>query len=339
MARILTMRQALSEAFHQIMEEDERVILIGEDIAGGKGSPGDSDAWGGDMGITKGLLPKFGERRVLDTPISESAIIGTAVGAAACGLRPIAELMFVDFMGVCFDQILNQAAKFRYMFGGKAETPVVIRTQIGAGYSAAAQHSQCLYPIFAHVPGIKCVIPSSAYDAKGLLIQAVRDPDPVIFFEHKLLYDEVKDDVPEEPYAIPFGEANIVREGRDCTIVAISRMVHKAKAAADELAKEGISCEIVDPRTISPLDEDTILDSVAQTGRLVVVDESYPRCNMATDISALVAQKGFKSLKAAIQMVCPPHTPVPFAPELEQAFIPDPARIADAVRLVVGKSA
>jgi pyruvate/2-oxoglutarate/acetoin dehydrogenase E1 component len=338
-ARLLTMRQALSEAFHQIMEEDERVILIGEDIAGGKGSPGEPDAWGGDMGITKGLLPKFGERRVLDTPISESAIIGTAVGAAACGLRPIAELMFVDFMGVCFDQILNQAAKFRYMFGGKAETPVVIRTQIGAGYSAAAQHSQCLYPIFAHVPGIKCVIPSSAYDAKGLLIQAVRDPDPVIFFEHKLLYDEVKDDVPEEPYAIPFGEANIVREGRDCTIVAISRMVHKAKVAADELAKEGISCEIVDPRTISPLDEDTILDSVAQTGRLVVVDESYPRCNMATDISALVAQKGFNSLKAAIQMVCPPHTPVPFAPELEQAFIPDPARIADAVRLVVGKSA
>jgi len=337
-ARLLTMRQALSEAFHQIMEEDERVILIGEDIAGGKGAPGEPDAWGGDMGITKGLLPRFGERRVLDTPISESAIIGTAVGAAACGLRPIAELMFVDFMGVCFDQILNQAAKFRYMFGGRAETPVVIRTQIGAGYSAAAQHSQCLYPIFAHIPGIKCVIPSSAYDAKGLLIQAVRDPDPVIFFEHKLLYDEVKDDVPEEPYAIPFGEANIVRDGRDCTIVAISRMVHKATAAAKELAKEGIECEVVDPRTISPLDEDTILDSVEQTGRLVVVDEAYPRCNMATDISALVAQKGFASLKAPIGMVCPPHTPVPFAPELEQAFIPDPARIADAVRQAVGRS-
>ena len=336
MARILSMRQALAEAFLQVMEEDERVIMLGEDIAGGKGSPGEKDAWGGDMGITKGLQPRFGEERVLDTPISESAIIGAAVGAATCGLRPIAELMFVDFMGVCFDQIMNQAAKFRYMFGGKAETPVVIRTQIGAGYNAAAQHSQCLYPMFAHIPGIKCVIPSSAYDAKGLMIQAVRDNDPVIIFEHKVMYDEVKDEVPEESYGIPFGEANIVREGGDCTIVAMARMVQKAKEAAEALAKDGIECEIVDPRTISPLDEDTILECVEGTGRLVVVDEAYPRCNMATDISALVAQHGFGTLKAPIQMVSPPHVPVPFAPELEEAFIPSPAKIADAVRKTVG---
>jgi len=332
MARIITMRKAISEALHQCMAEDPRVVILGEDIAGGEGAPGQQDVWGGDMGITRGLQPRFGKGRVIDTPISESAIIGAAVGAAATGLRPIAELMFVDFMGVCFDQIMNQAAKFRYMFGGKAETPVVIRTKIGAGYRAAAQHSQCLYPMFAHIPGIKCVIPSSAYDAKGLLIQAVRDNDPVIFFEHKLLYDKVSDDVPEEPYTVPFGEANIVRDGDDVTIVALARMVHRSKSAADELQNQGISCEIVDPRTISPLDEDTILESVEKTGRLVVVDEAYPRCNMATDIAALVAGKAFGALKAPIEMVSPPHVPVPFAPELEEEFIPSAEKIAAAVK-------
>ena len=340
MARVISMRKAINEALFQVMEEDPTVILLGEDIAGGEGSPGDDDAWGGDMGITKGLQPRFGKERVMDTPISESAIIGTAVGAATSGLRPVAELMFVDFMGVCFDQIMNQAAKFRYMFGGKARTPVVIRTQIGAGYNAAAQHSQCLYPVFAHIPGIKCVVPSSAYDAKGLLIQAVRDDDPVIFFEHKVLYDEVRDDVPEEMYAVPFGEANIVREGSDCTIVAIARMVHKAGEAAEALAGEGVECEIVDPRTISPLDEDAILESVEQTGRLVVVDEAYPRCNMAADIAALAAREAFGALRApGPDGVSPPHTPVPFAPELEAAFIPSAGKIADAVRRTVGYAA
>jgi len=336
MARIITMRQALQEAFLHLMEEDPRVIMLGEDIAGGEGSPGSQDAWGGDMGLTKGLQPRFGKSRVMDTPISESAIIGTAVGAATCGLRPIAELMFVDFMGVCFDQIMNQAAKFRYMFGGRAETPVVIRTQIGAGYRGAAQHSQCLYPLFTHIPGIKCVIPSSAYDAKGLMIEAVHDNDPVIFFEHKFLYDSARDDVPEEAYTIPFGEASIVREGGDVTIVALARMVHVAREAASVLEREGISCEIIDPRTISPLDEDTILESVAKTGRLVVVDEAYPRCNVGKDIAALVAQQGFADLRAPVEVVSPPHTPVPFAPELEDAFIPDAAKVADAVRRVAG---
>jgi len=335
MARVISMRQALQEAFFHVMEEDPRVIMLGEDIAGGEGSPGVQDAWGGDMGLTKGLQPRFGKTRVMDTPISEAAIIGTAVGAATCGLRPIAELMFVDFMGVCFDQIMNQAAKFRYMFGGRAETPVVIRTEIGAGYRGAAQHSQCLYPLFAHIPGLKCVIPSSAYDAKGLMIQAVRDNDPVIFFEHKVLYDTAKDDVPEEAYTIPFGEANIVREGDDVTIVAIARMVHMAVEAAATLEREGISCEIIDPRTISPLDEDTILESVEKTGRLIVVDEAYPRCNIGKEIAAVVVGRAFEYLKAPIEVISPPHVPVPFAPELEDAFIPNAARVADAARNLV----
>ncbi len=326
-----TFQQCINEALAQEMRRDPRVVIMGEDIAGGIGSPGERDAWGGPLGVTKGLFPEFGESRVLDTPISESAFVGAAVGAAATGLRPVAELMFVDFMGVCFDQIFNQAAKFRYMFGGKATTPVVIRTMIGAGFRAAAQHSQCLYPVFTHIPGLKCVIPSSPYDAKGLLAAAIRDDDPVVFFEHKLLYG-LEEDVPDEPYAIPLGEANVVREGADVTIVAIARMVHVAAEAAETLAKDGIGCEIVDPRTTSPLDDETILESVEKTGRLVVVDEASPRCNMATDISALVAERAFAALKAPIRMVSPPHTPVPFAAELEDLYVPDAARVADAVR-------
>src|SRR6266404_1982027 len=234
MARKLSFRQAINEALTQEMTRDSRVILMGEDVSGGTGSPGEQDAWGGPLGVTKGLHSKFGPTRVLDTPISESGFIGAAVGAAAAGLRPVAELMFVDFMGVCFDQIFNQAAKLRYMFGGKATTPVVIRTMFGGGFRAAAQHSQCLYPIFTHIPGLKCVVPSTPYDAKGLLIQAIRDNDPVIFFEHKVLYG-IEGMVPEGPYTIPFGEANFVRDGDDVTIIALGRMVHLASAAADVL--------------------------------------------------------------------------------------------------------
>ena len=215
-----------------------------------------------------------------------------AAGAAATGLRPVAELMFVDFFGVCFDQIFNQAAKFRYMFGGKAVTPLVIRTTYGAGFRGASQHSQSLYPIFTHIPGLKVAIPSSAYEAKGLLTQSIRDDDPVIFFEHKAMYDD-EEEVPDEPYTIPFGEANFTREGDDVTIVAIGRMVNMANEAADRLAKDGIGCTVLDPRTTSPLDTDTIIESVEETGRLVIVDEAYPRCNMATDISALVSQDAF----------------------------------------------
>jgi acetoin:2,6-dichlorophenolindophenol oxidoreductase subunit beta len=333
MTRKISFKQAINEAIAQEMGRDERVIAMGEDNVGGMGGDGEKDAWGGVLGVTKGLYGKYGDR-IMDTPISESAFIGAAVGAAVCGLRPVAELMFVDFMGVCFDQIFNQAAKFRYMFGGKAVTPVVIRTMIGAGFRAAAQHSQCLYSLFTHIPGLKCVIPSSPYDAKGLLIQSIRDDDPVIFFEHKLLYG-LESEVPEESYAIPFGEANVIREGDDVTIVAIGRMVHVALQAADELAKEGIQAEVIDPRTTSPLDEDTILDSVANTGRLVIIDESHPRCNVGTDIAALVGQKAFGDLKAPVTMVSGPHVPVPFSDALEDLFIPNPARVKAAIKEVL----
>jgi pyruvate dehydrogenase E1 component beta subunit len=323
-------RQALNEAMRQEMERDPTVILLGEDIAGGMGAKGEQDAWGDVLGASKGLLPEFGRGRIYDTPISESAFIGAAAGAAINGLRPVAQLMFVDFFGVCGDQIINQMAKFRYMFGGKATTPVVVRTLFGAGVRAASQHSQCLYPIFTHIPGLKVVIPSSPREAKGLMIQSIRDDDPVIFFEHKAMYDDVED-VPDEPYAIPFGKARIVREGRDATIVAIGRMVKLAREAADALDKSGIRCTVIDPRTVSPIDMDTILGSVRETGRLVVVDEASPRCNIATDIGAQVAQHAFEALKAPIRMVAPPHVPVPFAPELEDLYVPDVARISSAV--------
>jgi acetoin:2,6-dichlorophenolindophenol oxidoreductase subunit beta len=327
-------REAINEALRLEMRRDPRVIVMGEDVAGGMGAAGEQDAWGGVLGVTKGLMPEFGRERVLDTPISESAFIGAAVGAAATGLRPVAELMFIDFVGVCFDQILNQAAKLRYMFGGRATVPLVIRTMYGAGLRAASQHSQSLYPIFTHIPGLKVVIPSSPYEAKGLLIRAIRDDDPVIFCEHKMLYDEMEE-VPDEAYTIPFGEANLTREGEDVTIVAIGRMVKFANEAADRLIARGVGCTVVDPRTASPLDEETILESVKETGRLVVVDEASPRCNLATDIVALVATKAFCALKAPVAIVAPPYTPVPFSPALEDAYVPGPAKIEAAALAVM----
>jgi acetoin:2,6-dichlorophenolindophenol oxidoreductase subunit beta len=305
--RRITFRQAINEALTQEMERDKRVVIMGEDVVGGSGTDGAMDAWGGVLGVTKGLWGKFGDR-IMDTPITESAFVGAAIGAATAGLRPVVELMFV--------------------------TPVVVRTMFGAGFRAAAQHSQCLYPIFTHIPGLKCVIPSSPYDAKGLLIQSIRDDDPVMFFEHKLLYS-MEGEVPEEPYTLQLGEANVMREGDDVTIVSLGRMVHTAAEAAAALSSEGIDCEVIDLRTTSPLDEDSILESVERTGRLVVVDEASPRCNIATDISAAVAQKRFARLKAPIQMVTPPHTPVPFSDALEDLYIPNASRIASAVRDVV----
>lgn len=329
MARKISYKTAINEALELEMRRDPSVILLGEDIAGGAGAPGEEDAWGGVLGVTKGLHAKF-PGRLLDTPLSESAYVGAAIGAAACGMRPVAELMFLDFMGVCFDQILNQAAKFRYMFGGKARTPVVIRAMVGAGFRAAAQHSQMLTPMFTHVPGIKVVCPSNAYDAKGLLIQSIRDDDPVIFCEHKNLYGH-ETDVPAESYAIPFGEAAIAREGRDVTIVAYGLMVHRALEAAEKLAKQRIEAEVIDLRTLSPIDWDTVMESVEATGRLVVVDEANPRCSIATDVAANVAQQIFGALKAAPQMVTAPHTPVPFSPSLEDLYIPSSDAIVAAV--------
>ncbi|WP_286913519.1 MULTISPECIES: alpha-ketoacid dehydrogenase subunit beta [unclassified Pseudomonas] len=330
MARQITYRQALNEAMDLTMARDSSIFVIGQDVAGGTGAAGEQDAWGGPLGVTKGLYHKY-PGRVLDAPLSEIAYVGTAVGAATRGMRPICELMFTDFIGCCLDQILNQAAKFRYMFGGKAQTPLVLRTMYGAGLRAAAQHSQTLVPMWTHIPGIKVVCPSNPYDAKGLLIQAIKDNDPVIFCEHKMLYG-MQGEVPQEMYAIPFGEAAYVREGRDLTIVSYGRMVHIALEAAAALAKKGVSCEVIDLRTTSPLDEDTILESVEKTGRLIVVDEAHPRCSIATDIAALVAQKGFRSLKSPVEMVTAPHCPVPFSDALEDLFIPSPADIVAAAQ-------
>ena len=331
---IKTFRQAINEALHQEMERDPTVIVLGEDIVGGHGgsanTPGSS---GGMMGVTAGLFQKFGEKRVIDTPISESAIMGAAAGAALTGLRPVAEMMFIDFFGVCFDQIYNQAAKFRYMFGGNAKTPMVIRAMTGAGFGAAAQHSQALWPIFTHIPGLKVALPSSPYDAKGLLISAIRGDDPVIFLEHKLLYDE-KGEVPDEPYTIPFGQANVTREGHDVTVVAFGRMVLLANQVADKL-KGQISLDVVDPRTTSPLDTDVILESVAHTGRLVVVDEANPMCNLASEVISVVATQALNSLKTAPRKISAPHTPVPAAPVLEKLYVPSPAQIEAAVREVM----
>jgi pyruvate dehydrogenase E1 component beta subunit len=328
----ISMRDALNQALHQEMERDERIIVLGEDVSGGAGgSSGQREASGGIFGVTKGLLPKFGEGRVLDTPISESAIVGAAAGAALAGLRPVAELMFADFVGVCMDQIYNQIAKFRYMFGGKSTCPVVIRMAMGAGMNMGPQHSQAIYSLLTSVPGLKIVVPSNAYDAKGLLIQAIRDDDPVIFFEHKALYPR-KGEVPEQAYTVPFGEANLVREGEHVTVVAFARMVPFAERAIDALAKEGITCDLIDPRTTSPLDADTIVESVEGTGRLVVVDESPPRCGMAADVAAIVCERAFRSLKRPVVQVTAPHTPVPFAPALERAYVPGPQKIELAIR-------
>ncbi|MFN8483240.1 MAG: alpha-ketoacid dehydrogenase subunit beta [Anaerolineae bacterium] len=336
--REITFREAINEAIRQEMRLDPTVILMGEDVAGGAATfveEAGEEAWGGVLGVTKGLGREFGRSRVLDTPISESAFIGAAVGAASTGLRPVAELMFVGFLGVCLDQIYNQGGKLRYMFGGKAQVPLTVRTLIGAGFRAAAQHSQSVYSVFTHMPGLKTVVPSTPFNAKGLLAASIRDNDPVIFFEHIALLD-MAGPVPEEEYIIPLGQAEIVKEGKDATIVAIGRMRHMAIQAAADLAADGIDVELIDPLTLSPLDEEKILESVKKTHRLIVVDEDTPRCSVANDIVALAAQKAFAYLDAPPRAVTAPHASVPFSPPLEDAYIPSPAKIAAAVRASVG---
>jgi pyruvate dehydrogenase E1 component beta subunit len=328
-------RAAINEALRQEMRRDPSIILIGEDIAGGIGGAGEEDAWGGVMGVTKGLLGEFGPNRVLDTPISETAYIGAAVGAAAAGLRPVAELMFCDFLGVCFDQIMNQAAKLRYMLGGNAEMPLVIRMQVGAGLSASAQHSQTLHGLLTHIPGLKVVMPSNAFDAKGLLIHAIRDNDPVMFLENKVMYDDVAE-VPDDPYTIPFGIANVTRTGGDVTICALGRMVNFANKASDLLQKANINATVIDLRSTSPLDEEAIIESLEETGHLVVVDEGGPRCGFAADIAALAACRAWHALKAPVKLVTPPHTPVPFSPVLEKLYLPSVERIEASVKEVLG---
>ncbi|MBV2150595.1 alpha-ketoacid dehydrogenase subunit beta [Sphingobium sp. AS12] len=331
---IKMIRDVIRDTIDEEMARDDSLIMLGEDIVGGNGAPGGPEAIGGIWGTSGGLWAKYGADRVIDTPISESAIIGAAAGAALTGKRAIAEIMFADFIGVCMDQIWNQVAKFRYMFGGKTTCPLVIRMPYGAGFNAAPQHSQVIHQFVTAMPGLKVVMPSTPGDAKGLLTQAIRDDDPVIFLEHKALYG-VKGEVPDGDYVIPFGHARQVTQGDDVTILATGMMVGFAEKAAAELAQDGIGCDILDLRTTSPLDEEAILDSVERTGRLLIVDEAPPRCSFATDLSALVAQKAFASLKAPIDMVTAPHSPVPFARELESAYLPSPDKIvASAVKLM-----
>lgn len=328
-------RDAVRKTIFQEMERDESVVVLGEDVVGGMGTAGGPEAIGGIWSTSTGFYDAFGPNRVIDTPISESAIIGAAGGLALTGKRPIAELMFADFIGVSLDQIWNQIAKFRYMFGGKTKCPAVIRMAYGAGFNTGPQHSQTVDQILTGMPGLKVVMPSTPADVAGLLRQAIRDDDPVIFLEHKMLYG-TKGEVPEDPeFIIPFGHARLSRAGEDVTIVASGRMVGTAERAADKLKEEGIGCDVIDLRTTSPLDEETVLDSIEVTGRLVVVDEAPPRCSLATDIVALASEKAFASLKAPPQMVTAPHTPVPFARELEKAYLPSPGKVEAAVRNVL----
>lgn len=324
-------RDAVLQTLFAEMERDPNVVVLGEDIVGGMGTPGGPEAIGGIWSTSVGLFDRFGKDRVIDTPISESAIIGAAAGLALAGKRPVAELMFADFVGVCLDQIWNQIGKFRYMFGGKTICPAVIRMTYGAGFNAAAQHSQAVYSLLTALPGIKVVMPSTPGDVKGLLTQAIREDDPVIFMEHKALYG-MTGEVPDGDYTIPFGHARLVRAGEDVTIVTCGMMVGRCEKVADALAAEGIGCDLIDLRTTSPMDEEAILDSVEVTGRLVIVDESPPRCSLATDIAALVSEKAFASLKAPPALVTAPHTPIPFARELEDNYLPSPAKIEAAVR-------
>ncbi|MGD0152288.1 MAG: alpha-ketoacid dehydrogenase subunit beta [Thermacetogeniaceae bacterium] len=317
----MTYAEAIRDGMRQEMKRDHNVYLYGEDVG----------IFGGCFGVTAGLFQEFGPERVIDTPITETAIVGSAVGAAAAGLRPIAEIMFVDFMGVCMDEILNQAAKMRYMFGGKAKLPMVVRTPCGAGFSAAAQHSQTLEAWFTHIPGLKVVMPGTPADGKGLMEAAIRDDNPVIFIEHKVLLG-VKGEVPEGEYLVPIGKADIKRAGTDVTIVAWSLMLSKALAAAESLAQEGISAEVLDPRSLVPLDKEAILNSVKKTGKLVIVHEAVRTSGFGGEIAAIVADEGFDFLDAPIKRVTAPDTPIPFSPVLENAYIPSEEKIIKAVK-------
>ena len=333
--RLLTTSKAISEAMAQEMERDPSVFVMGEDVG----------VYGGIFGATEGLLAKFGPERVMDTPISETGFIGAATGAALAGMRPIAELMFVDFFGVCMDQIYNHMAKIHYESGGSMKVPVVITTAMGGGYSDGAQHSQTLYGLFAHLPGMKIVVPSTPYDAKGLMISAIRDDNPVIYFFHKGIMGlgwmtpnpRATDNVPEEPYTIPIGQADVKRAGRDLTIVTVSLMVHRALDAADDLAREGIEAEVLDLRSLVPLDRDAIVASVKKTRRLLVVDEDYRSFGMSGEVITTAIEGAFDYLDAPPARLAYPDVPIPYSRPLEQFCLPGRTSIAEAARALIGR--
>ncbi len=318
--RQITYCQALNEALDQRMAVDNTVVLLGEDIG----------QFGGVFQVTAGLMEKYGKDRVVDVPIAEAGFVGAGVGAALTGMRPVVEIMFMDFTTVCMDMIVNQMAKMHYMFGGRGKVPMVLRTNIGAGRGTAAQHSQSLQSWFMQVPGLYIAAPATPYDAKGLLVESIKNDNPVIFVEHKKLYI-TKGDVPEEEYTIPFGKAVVRREGADITIVATFAMVQRSLDAAEKAAEKGISVEVIDPRTLVPLDKETILESVKKTGRLLVADEGHKSCGVAAEIAAIASEEVIEYLKAPIARVCSPDTPVPFSPPLEQAFIPDVKDLLPAI--------
>jgi len=325
--RELTYVKAFNEGMHQAMAADPDVFLIGEDVAG----------YGGVFHMFDGLLTEFGDARVKDTPIAEQAIIGLGVGAAARGLRPVCDLMFMDFIGVAMDQIFNQAAKMKYMFGGAVSVPLTITTAGGAGMSAAAQHSQSLEAWLAHIPGLKVAMPASPYDAKGLIVGAIRDDNPTIVVLNKRMLG-LKGPVPEELYAIPMGVANTVRTGSDVTVIALGRMVVEAEKAVGTLEEQGVSVELIDPRTVQPLDIDTIVASVKKTNRVLIVHEAVEFGGIGAEISSQIQEHAFDYLDAPVARLAAPFAPVPYAPILENAYVPDAARIAAAVRRLVERS-
>jgi pyruvate dehydrogenase E1 component beta subunit len=325
--RELTLGEAVKEAIAEEMRRDPRVFLIGEDVA----------EYGSPFKVLSGLVEEFGTERVVDTPISEPGFTGLAVGAAMTGMRPIADIMFGDFVTLIMDQMVNQAAKIHYMSGGKWKVPMVLRATLGAGRRSAAQHSQSLHAWFSHIPGLKVVVPSTPYDAKGLLKTAVRDDNPVVFFEDKMMY-RLKGPVPAEEYTIPFGVADVKRAGTDVTIVATSSMVQVALAAAEMLEKAGISAEVIDPRTIWPLDEKALIDSAIKTSRVIVVDEGYERYGVTAEIASVIAQGAFFHLEAPVKRIGAMHVPVPFSPPLEDFSIPSEKRVFEAARELCGKA-
>ena len=323
--RELTFAQAIREALDEEMARDERIIILGEDVG----------AWGGVFRTTEGLFQKYGPERVIDTPLSEEGFIGLSVGAAMTGFHPVPEIMFGDFITLVMDQLVNQAAKMRYMTGGQIQVPLTVRATMGGGRSSGAQHSQSWHAWFAHVPGLKVVIPSTPYDAKGLLKTALREPNPVIFFEDKVMYAKVKGPVPEEEYCIPFGQADIKRAGKDVTLIAISRMIHPTLAAAEKLAAEGIEAEVIDPRTLTPLDKPTLIESVKKTGGAVIVDEGYQHFGATAELAATIAYGAFDYLDAPVERLGALDVPIPFTPVLENATIPDETKIIAAVHRVL----